>query len=167
MRAWPVLLASGLLVAVALAVARPLAVVVSLAVWLALSLPGFVLFGTRPNHGPAAAALASAVGVASSLMAVAVIGCLFGRFSLALVLGAVAALAIAARVARKRIGAPWPRDEDRAWSSSASVVLVLLALIALHASPGIAWLGVGVGVTDVIVRVAGVPALRPDLRALQ
>ena len=141
-RAWPVLLAAGLLAGVALAVARPLALVVSLAVWLLLSLPGLVFFGTRPGQGPAAVALASAVGVASSVMAVAVIGCLFGRYSLALVLGAVAALAIAARAARSRIGTPWPRDEDRAWTSASTVVVVLLALIALpyafvgHASAG-------------------------------
>ena len=43
--------------------------------------------------------------------------------------------------------------------------VILMALSGLHGSPGLAWLGVGLGLTDVVVRVAGVPALRADVGA--
>ena len=44
--------------------------------------------------------------------------------------------------------------------------LILIALIALHGSPGLAWAGVALGMTDVAARVAGTPLLRPDIGAV-
>jgi hypothetical protein len=41
--------------------------------------------------------------------------------------------------------------------------LVLLALIALHRSPGVGWAGVALGAAMLLARVAGVPSLRPDV----
>jgi hypothetical protein len=43
--------------------------------------------------------------------------------------------------------------------------LVLLVLLALHGSPGLACAGVALGVTDLTARLAGVPLLRPDIGA--
>jgi len=44
--------------------------------------------------------------------------------------------------------------------------LILIALIALHGSPGLAWAGVALGMTDVAARVVGTPLLRPDIGAV-
>ena len=43
--------------------------------------------------------------------------------------------------------------------------LILIALIALHGSTGLAWAGVALAVTDVAARLAGVTLLRPDIGA--